>query len=205
MSQKIFVSGNGTDVGKTVVSACLVHALKADYWKPIQAGSLDFSDSDFVADLAADSIGKIHPSAFNLNEPMSPHAAAEIDGIQIELPDFNLPSTENHLIVEGAGGLLVPINQEETVLDVANHLQLPMILVCGNYLGSINHSLLSIQVARDSGIEILGLIFFGKEVKTTEEIIMSKSGLKKLGGVYPEGLINKDNISEYSHQFKTLI
>lgn len=205
MSQKIFVSGNGTDVGKTVVSACLVHALKADYWKPIQAGSLDFSDSDFVADLAADSIGEIHPSAFNLNEPMSPHAAAEIDGIQIELSDFKLPSTENHLIVEGAGGLLVPINGDETVLDVANHLGLPMILVCGNYLGSINHSLLSIQVARDSGIEVLGLIFFGTEVKTTEEIIMSKSGLKKLGGVYPEGLINKENISEYSRQFKTLI
>jgi dethiobiotin synthetase len=205
MSRKIFISGNGTDVGKTIVSACLVHALQADYWKPIQAGSLDFSDADFVADLAGESIGEIHSSRFNLTKPMSPHAAADIDKVQINLVDFEIPQTENALIVEGAGGLLVPINKRDTILDIAAHLNLPMVLVCGNYLGSINHSLLSIQAAQSAGIDVLGLIFFGVEVETTEEIILSKTGLKKLGGVYPKGLIDNENIHEYSNQFKNLV
>lgn len=205
MSSRFFISGNGTDVGKTIVSACLVHALKADYWKPIQAGGLEHSDAHLIRGLCGNSIGNIHPSTFNLTEPMSPHAAADIDGVEINLHDLTVPATENSLIVEGAGGLLVPINRKDTILDVARRLQMPMILVCANYLGSINHSLLSIQAIKEAGLGLAGLIFFGELVQTTEEVILDKTGVKKLGGVYPTKKITSHNIHEYSAQFKNLI
>ena len=205
MNNVLFISGNGTDVGKTVVTSCLIHALKADCWKPIQAGDVDFGDTERIQQLAGTDNGKVFPPKFKLSEPMSPHAAAAIDGVSISLFNFQIPDTQNTLIIEGAGGLLVPINEEETILDLINHLEVPLILVCANYLGSINHSLLSIQAARQAGIEIEGVIFFGERNDESERIIQKMGKVKRLGAVYPDGTITAKNIHEYSNQFKNLI
>ncbi|MFT4680633.1 MAG: dethiobiotin synthetase [Granulosicoccus sp.] len=204
MSRNFFISGNGTDVGKTVVSACLVHALKADYWKPIQAGDLEFGDAERVKSLAASNCREFHSTTYGLTKPMSPHAAAEIDGVEIQLDQIQIPETDNDLIIEGAGGLLVPLNEQQTIISLVGHLNVPLILVCGTYLGSINHSLLSISEAERNGIEIAGLVFFGEQNEESERIILKMSGAKKLGGVYPQGKITSENIHLHSQQFHSL-
>jgi dethiobiotin synthetase len=204
LSRKFFISGNGTDVGKTVVSACLVHALEADYWKPIQAGDLEFGDANRVENLVGTNCGKIHSSTYGLTQPMSPHAAAKIDAVEIQLDRFKIPKTENDLIIEGAGGLLVPLNEHQTIMDLVSQLNVPLILVLGTYLGSINHSLLSISTAKQSNIEIAGVIFFGVRNEESERIILKMSGVKRLGGVYPGEKIIIENIHIYSQQFKKL-
>ena len=112
---KIFITGIGTDVGKTVVAAVVTEALKADYWKPVQAGDLEFSDTDRVRSWVSNDQSVFHPNSFALKTPMSPHAAAEIDGIRIDLEAIRAPESSNNLVIEGAGGLLVPLNEKETI------------------------------------------------------------------------------------------
>jgi dethiobiotin synthetase len=166
-----FLTGIGTDVGKTVVAATLVEALQADYWKPIQAGDLDHTDTMKVRQLVANSNSVFHPERYQLTAPMSPHAAAAIDGVRIKLADFSLPDTQNTLIVEGAGGLMVPLNDYDTMIDLIERLQLPVILVSRHYLGSINHTLLSIDALKKRNLRIAGLIFNGDPLPSTEEAI----------------------------------
>jgi dethiobiotin synthetase len=166
-----FLTGIGTDVGKTIVSAALVEALQADYWKPIQAGDLDHTDTMKVRQLVANPHSVFHPERYQLNAPMSPHAAAAIDGVNIKLSDFSLPDTENTLIVEGAGGLMVPLNDYDTIIDLIERLQLPVILVSRHYLGSINHTLLSIEALKKRNLPIAGLIFNGAAQPPSEEAI----------------------------------
>jgi len=175
---KLFITGIGTDVGKTVASAIVTETLEADYWKPIQAGDLDFGDSDRVKSLVSNSKSVFHPERYRLNTPASPHYAAEIDGIEIALSDFSIPKTDNTLLVEGAGGLMVPLNSRETVADLVKHLNLPLILVSRNYLGSINHTMLSIELLKNKGIEIAGIIFNGEANLATESWILNNSELK---------------------------
>lgn len=177
-----FVTGIGTEVGKTVCSAILVKALRANYWKPVQAGDLHDTDTMKVARWTGQqqSDANFHPEGWRLNTPMSPHAAAAIDGVSIRVKDFTLPTTQYPLIVEGAGGLLVPLNEQETILDLIVHLQLPAILVSRNYLGSINHTLLSIAQLEQRNIPIAGIIFNGETVPSTESIITQMSGLPVL-------------------------
>jgi dethiobiotin synthetase len=176
--KKYFISGIGTDVGKTIVSAILTEALEADYWKPVQAGDLDFGDSDRVKSLVSNSKSAFHPERYRLNTPASPHYAAEVDGIEIALSDFSIPKTDNTLLIEGAGGLMVPLNSRETVADLVKHLNLPLILVSRNYLGSINHTMLSIELLKNKGIEIAGIIFNGEANPATESWILNNSELK---------------------------
>ncbi len=174
MSHKqFFVSGISTEVGKTVCSAVLVNALEADYWKPVQSGDLHQTDSMRVASWNGTNLSdkRCHPETYRLTEPMSPHASAAIDGVQIRLSDFQLPETAAPLIVEGAGGLLVPLNNKDTILDLMAQLQLPVILVSRNYLGSINHTLLSIAQLQQREIPIAGLVFNGPVTPTTESVI----------------------------------
>ncbi len=166
-----FVSGIGTDVGKSIVSAILVETLQADYWKPIQSGDLDHSDSIKIQKLISNSNSIIHPEQFKLNTPASPHIAAEIDGVSIQLNDFNIPETNNDLIIEGAGGLYVPINNNKTILDLIIDLKLSVILVASYYLGSINHTLLSINTLKDKNIPIKAVIFSGEPTDSTREVI----------------------------------
>lgn len=179
MDYKIVVTGIGTDVGKTVVSAILAEALKASYWKPVQAGDLDQGDALTVNQLT-DEV-KIIPEAFRLTEPMSPHAAAERDGVKIELFDLDYPKVDGDLIIEGAGGIMVPINSDGlTYLDVFKAWKLPVVIVSRHYLGSINHTLMTIEVLKSREIEVIGIIFVGDENKETESIILKNTGLKMI-------------------------
>lgn len=180
---KLFVTGIGTEVGKTVIAAILTEKLKADYWKPVQAGDLDDSDTMKVRALVSNSVSVFHEEGFRLNHPMSPHAAAERDGVEIGLEDFEMPQTENHLVIEGAGGLMVPLNDQDCVIDLIEWSGAEVVLVSRNYLGSINHTLLSIEALKSRGIPVRGVIFNDEENAETERVILKMTGLKCLGRV----------------------
>lgn len=173
-----FVSGIGTEVGKTVISSILVKSWQADYWKPVQCGDLDLTDSHKVAQWVDAAPNRIHPERYRLQMPASPHLAAKREGVNIQLSDFELPKTDNTLIVEGAGGLLVPLNEQHTMLDLIEHLHIPVLLVSRHYLGSINHTLMSIEALQRRGIELAGLIYNGDDKgKDTVEIVEKVSGV----------------------------
>jgi dethiobiotin synthetase len=202
MKQQYIVAGIGTEIGKTFISSILVEALEADYWKPVQSGALDFTDSDTVKSLITNTKTVFHPEAYRLTEPMSPHAAAAIDGITIELPHFKLPSTDNHLIVELAGGLMVPLNNHQTNIDLIKQLNLPVILVSRNYLGSINHTLLSVELLKLNNIPIKGLIFNGEPNKYSEDFILNYTQVPCMGNVNFEENINKHTVKKWAETFR---
>jgi dethiobiotin synthetase len=191
--KRIFVTGISTEVGKTMASAVLVEALQADYWKPVQAGDLEYSDSDKVRDLISNTRTVIHPNAYALKTPMSPHAAAAIDRVRISLDDIIPPKTDNHLVIEGAGGLLVPLNESDTILDLIRP-DYEVIIVSRHYLGSINHTLLTLRALTDIGFKPY-ILFSGNEHPTTEAIIRSKSGLPVLGRLEEQPEFNKEVVS----------
>ena len=201
---KIFITGIGTDVGKTIVSAIVVEALKADYWKPIQAGELEFSDSDKIRSLISNDRSRILESSYALKTPMSPHAAAAIDGITIELDKIIIPDTLNNIVIEGAGGLLVPLNEKDTILDIIEN-DYKIIVVSRHYLGSINHTLLTIETLRNQGFEISGIIFSGIENETTENIIEKLSEVLILGRIDEEEIFNKEVVKRYANSFKQIL
>lgn len=176
----VFVTGIGTEVGKTVTAALLVRALRADYWKPVQSGDLGWTDTMKVQAWAGETAGRIHAERYRLNLPMSPHASAADDGVSIRLNDFELPQTDNFLVVEGAGGLQVPLNDKDCMLDLIPQLGLPVVLVSRHYLGSINHTLLSVEALRHRNIPIAGLIFNGAPHPSTEGIIEKMTGIRPL-------------------------
>lgn len=198
MRASIFVSAIGTDVGKTVISAILVRALQADYWKPVQCGNLDELDSTRVREFAASPSITIHPEQFLLKTPLSPHAAAKLEGRTISLADFKAPSTKRDLVIEGAGGLMVPLNDSQLVIDLIEALQARVVLVSKNYLGSINHTLLSLEVLRQRQIPMLGIIFNGEPNMETERVIESYSGCKILGRVRQEAMLSCERIKHYA-------
>ncbi|TXN38000.1 dethiobiotin synthase [Flagellimonas hymeniacidonis] len=200
---KVFITGISTDVGKTIASAIVVEALQADYWKPVQAGDLEYSDSHKVEELISNNKTKIHKNSYALNTPMSPHAAAEIDGIAIEIDKIKEPNTENHLVIEGAGGLLVPLNGSDTVFDLIKHDH-KVIVVSRHYLGSINHSLLTIEKLRERSLKI-GIVFSGDEHPTTESIILKKTGVTFLGRINEEEVFDKEVVKKYALQFKSAL
>ena len=206
MKQTYFITGIGTEVGKTVVSAIVTQALEADYWKPVQAGELDTSDTMKVQSLIDNDSSKFHPEAYRLNHPMSPHAAAERDGVEIDISSFEIPKTDNHLVIEGAGGLLVPLNKKDTILDLIDILKCEVILVSRHYLGSINHTLMSIELLKQRNIPIKGILFNGNENKDTESIITEMTGIKALGRIDELEELNKSVINYVAQGLKgTLI
>ncbi len=200
--KRIFVTGIGTDIGKTVVSAVLVEALKADYWKPVQTGSLLSSDTEEVRRLITNPKTQFHKESYLLKQPMSPHAAAELEGVEIDMAKIKIPSTTNHLIIEGAGGIMVPLNRKHFMLDLIQKFDVEVILVVKNYLGSINHSLLSIDVLKSRGIKVMGLIINQEPHEFSESIILQYSGLKLLGRVGKEGVITKEVVQGYAKEFE---
>lgn len=200
--RKIFITGIGTDVGKTVVAAIVTEALKADYWKPVQAGDLEFSDTDRVQTWVSNDRTVFHPNSYALKTPMSPHAAADIDGMRIELSKIQAPVTSNDLVIEGAGGLLVPLNEEETILDLIED-DYKILVVSRNYLGSINHTLLTLESLRASGKHVSGLIFNGEEAPTSESIIESLSGIPVLGRLDWAEKMDAEMVSKYAEQFRS--
>ncbi len=197
-----FISAIDTDVGKTIVSAILVEALKADYWKPIQAGNLEDSDTMTVQSLISNSTSQFYSETYRLNTPASPHYAAEIDGLQLEAHSIQLPKTSNQLIVEGAGGLFVPINDKALLIDLMQDLNIPVILVIKNYLGSINHSLSSIYALQQKNIPIKGLIFNGPSVASSEDYILQYSKLPLIAKIPELSAISKQTIREQAERIK---
>ena len=157
----IFITGIGTEIGKTIVSAALVEKLKADYWKPVQSGDLNNSDTNKVRNLITNKTSNFHPETYALTQPFSPHKSAAIDGISIDKNKFSIPVTGNKLIIEGAGGLMVPLNTNFLIIDLIKQLNVEVILVSRNYLGSINHTLLSVDALKQRNIPVKGIIFNG--------------------------------------------
>lgn len=204
MSKQFAITGIGTDVGKTVVSSIVAEALKATYWKPVQAGDLDNSDSIKVARYTSNVT--VLEEGFKLTEPMSPHAAAEIDGVHIELADLKLPAIESNFIVEGAGGLMVPLNSEGlTFADAIEAWGLPTIVVSRHYLGSINHSLLTIEVLKARGIKIAGIIFVGDENKATESIILKHAAVNMIARIPMAENLDKAFIADQAKKLSSLL
>ncbi|WP_108804826.1 dethiobiotin synthase [Aquimarina sp. Aq107] len=199
-SKKIFITGIGTDVGKTIVSAIVVEALEADYFKPVQAGDLTYSDTDKVKELVSNTTSKFYPNSYALQTPMSPHAAAEIDGVTIDLKTVKLPKTNNDIVVEGAGGLLVPLNEKETILDLINS-DYKVIVVSRHYLGSINHTLLTVKLLQEKGFDPV-IIFSGEEHVTTEDIIQKMTGTQIIGRIDNEPYFDTMVVKEYASVFK---
>lgn len=198
---KVFITGISTDVGKTITSAIIVEALEADYWKPIQAGDLDNSDSHKVKSQVSNSKSQFYPNAYQLNTPASPHLAAEIDGITIDLKQINEPKTNNHLVIEGAGGIFVPLNERDLIIDLIQS-DYKVIIVSRHYLGSINHTLLTIEAIKNRGFEVSGIIFSGSENKSTEDLILNKTGIKCIGRIDEEPYFDQNVISEYADLFR---
>ena len=195
---QLIVAGIGTEIGKTIASAVLVEALKADYWKPIQSGALTDSDTDTVRQLISNSVSQFHPEAYRLAQPLSPHAAAELDGITIDLRKIVVPDTNNSLVIELAGGLMVPLNSYDLNIDLVQQLGLPIVLVSRNYLGSINHTLLSVEACRSRAIPLLGILFNGPTVPATENFILQYTGLPCVGRIGQEDVVTKDVIKKYA-------
>ncbi len=178
MTRSFVVTGTDTDIGKTVFAAGLAAALGAAYWKPIQAGLDGGGDFDTVARLG---VTRIVPSAYVLNTPCSPHRAAEIDGVAIDPARLALPAVDSPLIAEGAGGVLVPVTRELAFADLFARWQQPVVLVARTGLGTINHSLLSIEALRTRGVPILGIAFIGDAVEDSEATIAAIGGVRRLG------------------------
>ena len=195
----IFVTGIGTDVGKTLVSAILVQALGFDYWKPVQAGNLDQSDSKTLNNLVSRTDIKIHDEYIRLANPVSPHEAARMDNCEIILENIRLPITNNGLIIEGAGGVMVPLNNTHLMLDLIQWLNCSVVIVSKNYLGSINHSVLTFEALKSRNLDILGWVFNGAENKSAEDFIIQKSKLPKLFSINAEKIINSDVVLQYAN------
>jgi dethiobiotin synthetase len=198
----LFVTGIGTNVGKTIASAILTEALQADYWKPIQSGTLEGMDSETIKSLISNAKTVIHPEAYLLKEPLSPHFAAKLENVSIELNNINKPETDNHLIIEGAGGLLVPINDAHYVIDIAKQLECEIVLVISNYLGCINHSLLSIDYLKRNSFKIHSLIFNGTFEKEVKEAIISASPTVNVINLPTLDSLTIDSISRISKSIK---
>ncbi|RRA98729.1 dethiobiotin synthase [Larkinella rosea] len=203
--RKLIIAGIGTEIGKTVVSSIVVEALQADYWKPVQSGALEDSDTETVRRLISNPVTRFHPETYRLREPLSPHAAAAIDGIEISLNAFQLPKTANALVVELAGGLLVPLNDHDLTIDLVQQLNLPVLLVSKHYLGSINHTLLSVEALKNRGIPILGLVFNGPSTPASEEFIVNYTGLRRFGRIDWETGISKEFVSRYAAVMRALL
>lgn len=194
---KIFITGISTDVGKTISAAIVVEALEADYWKPVQAGDLDHSDSHKIKAKISNKKTRIFENSYKLNTPASPHLAAEIDGIKIDLKQMVEPVTSNHLVIEGAGGIFVPLNDNDLIIDLIQP-DYKVIVVSRHYLGSINHTLLTIEAIQNRGFEVAGIIFSGSENKATESLILNKTRVKCIGRIDEEPYFDQNVILEYA-------
>ena len=178
---RIVVTGTDTGIGKTVFAAGLVDRLGADYWKPVQAGLDGETDSETVARLAAVGGDRVHAEAFRLNLPASPHLAAASEGISIDLEALEPPATRRPLVIEGAGGVLVPLTSTATFADVFARWRFPVVVCARTSLGTINHTLLSLEALRRRAVPVLGIAFLGDAEVETERIITVMGGVRRLG------------------------
>jgi dethiobiotin synthetase len=196
LPKRIFITGTGTGVGKTVVSAILAEALHADYWKPVQCGEIDNMDRTKVASLISNFTTRYYPEAYVFKTAASPHYAAEMENMIIKPEQLDIPNSDIRILIEGAGGLLVPLSKDYLVIDLIKHLKASVILVANNYLGSINHTLMSIEVLNQRGIDVLGIVFNGKNYYDNEEIIHHFAHINTLGKVEEATTLDKDFVKQ---------
>ena len=200
MNQKgFFITAIHTDSGKTLASAILTYALKADYWKPVQCG--EPADTDQIKSWLGPEV-VCHPERYRLETPASPHFAAEKEGVSIRLSDFELPETDNHLIVEGAGGVLVPVSSNETIADLIEQLGLPVILVINHYLGALNHGMLTIRELKRRQIPLAGIIFNGEDFQNAESILLQEAGCSCLLRIPKMESVGLEQIRQLSTQLQ---
>jgi dethiobiotin synthetase len=191
--------GIHTGIGKTVASAILAESLRVDYWKPVQAGDLLNSDSKKVGSLLSNTESVVHPESVRLNHPLSPHEAARLDGVEIDFESMAWPKTPRHLIVETAGGVMSPINDEATMIDFVSFYNLPVVLIVRHYLGSINHTLMSIDVLKSREINVLGLIISGHPNPASQSFISAYSPLPVLAQLPELPIISASSVREVAH------
>ena len=198
-----FITGIGTGVGKTVIAAIITEALQADYWKPVQAGYANGTDSKWLKKMLTNKTSTVHPESYVLKLAASPHIGAWQEGIEISLDKIadEMPVTDNILIMEGAGGLLTPLNKNEYVIDLIKKLNATVIVVSKNYLGSINHSLLTARVLQQNEINVLGWIF-NDEYLDYETEIVQWSGFPWIASIRNLPEINKVVIHAYAVKMK---
>lgn len=200
--KKIIVCGSGTGVGKTVVSAIITEALQGDYWKPIECG--EDSDTKTLQKLLPSLQKKIHPPSYSLRAPLSPHHAAKLEKTEINPACVILPDTQSPLIIETVGGVLVPLNQTILSIELFKTWPAIWILVSKNYLGSINHTLLTIEALKQRSINLGGIIFNGEPNPESEKAILRFSGLPCLSRIFPEKSISTTTIKEYAKKWDFL-
>ena len=181
MTRGIVITGTDTGIGKTVFSAGLAGLLDGFYWKPVQSGLDEETDSEAVARLSGLPAGRVLPEVYRLRMPLSPHRSAEIDGVAIEAAKLSLPDLPGPLIIEGAGGLMVPLNRQTKFIDIFREWQLPVILCARTALGTINHTLLSIEALRARAIPLLGIAFIGEEMVDSQRTIAEFGNVRQLG------------------------
>jgi dethiobiotin synthetase len=196
VSTRIVVTGTDTGIGKTVFSAALAGALDGFYWKPIQSGLDGETDSQTVMKLSGLSADRVLREAYRLRTPASPHLAAEIDGVTIDHQNLKIPEMERPLVVEGAGGLLVPLTRSITYIDLMARWRVPVVLCARTTLGTINHSLLSIEALRARGVAMLGIAFIGEENVESERIIVEMGKVRRLGRLPHVAPLTSDTLRE---------
>ncbi|GIZ09930.1 dethiobiotin synthase [Flavobacterium sp. UMI-01] len=202
---KLFITGISTDVGKTIAAAIITEALEADYWKPVQAGDLENSDTHKVRAYVSNAKSVFHPNSYALHTPASPHLAAALDQIRIDLNEIKEPKiTNEHLVIEGAGGIFVPLNDTDMVVDLIQP-DYKAVVVSRHYLGSINHTLLTIEALQNRKIEIAGIVFSGDENAATESIILNKTGVRFIGRIEQEPYFDANVIKEYAECFREVL
>lgn len=194
----IIIAGIHTGIGKTVCSAVICQALGYDYWKPVQAGELNNSDSIFIDKNVTNPNTVIHQERYRLTIPASPHYAAAIDGVEIKAADFMLPQTDNDIVVETAGGIMSPLSNSFLNIDLMQQLQLPVIIVSNNYLGSINHTLLTVAAMQQRNIPVKGLVFSGSEFASTREFILQYTRLPLLFSIPAFEKITPEVIADFA-------
>lgn len=202
LPKRIFVAGTGTGIGKTVTSAILTQALHADYWKPMQCGNLDETDTDFVRAMVSNNVTRCYNEVYRLHTASSPHYAAQVENVEIKPADFVIGEHEIRLVIEAAGGLMVPISKDYLIIDLIKHLQASVILVSQNYLGSINHTLLSIEALKHRGIDVLGIIFNGENYFDNQEIIQHFTQVNVLGQIDRAVIIDKEFVRQQAEKLK---
>ena len=200
----IFITGIGTGIGKTLVSAIIVEAIQADYWKPVQAGFAEGTDTEWIKTIITNKQSRVHPELYILKLAVSPHIASKEEGVHISIQNIydeymrllkNKPEPgSSELLIEGAGGLLVPLNKNEFVIDLAEKLNARVILVSRNYLGSINHSLLTAQICKQRNLNVIGWIFNDQYLQYEDEIC-NWSGYQKIASIPRLEMIDRDNIA----------
>ncbi len=194
----IIIAGIHTGIGKTVCSAVICQALGFDYWKPVQAGDLENSDTVFIQKNVSNPSCTIHPESYRLRIAASPHYAAQMDGIEIKKEKLVFPTTANNMVVETAGGIMSPLAKNLLNIDLVAHLQLPVVLVAANYLGSINHTLLTWSTLRSREINVLGIVFSGEQVEASQQYILNYTQLPLLFKIPFFDPLNKEAITKFA-------